>query len=65
MAEIAKTCPKCGPSDRLVIRVNQSTRQQFLGCFNWPKCEYTEPLPVDLELRLLGAAEMLGFERDK
>ena len=61
MAEIAKTCPECGPATGLVLRANKATKQKFLGCINWPKCEHTEPFPLDLEMRLSGAAALPGF----
>ena len=61
MDEIAKTCPECGPATRLVLRTNKATNQKFLGCPSWPRCEYTEPLPLDQELRLSGAAELPGL----
>lgn len=33
-------CPGCG-SGRLVVRTNQSTGEQFLGCTNYPYCNET------------------------
>lgn len=60
MADVAKTCPKCAP-DRLVVRRNTNTGEEFLGCSNWPQCDYTEPLPLDMQLRCQGAAQLPGF----
>ena len=60
MADVAKTCPKCAP-DRLVVRRNKQTGHDFLGCSNWPQCDYTEPLPLDMQLRRQGAAQLPGF----
>ena len=60
MPDIAKTCPKCTP-DRLVVRVNGDTGEDFLGCENWPECRYTEPLPLDMQLRRAGVAPLPGF----
>ncbi len=34
-------CPKCGSP--LVVRVGK--RGRFLGCSNYPECDYTQPLP--------------------
>ena len=59
-AEVSKTCPKCAP-DRLVVRTNHQTSVDFLGCENWPDCKYTEPLPLDMELRRAGVATLPGF----
>ena len=58
--EISKTCPKCTP-DRLVVRVNGDTGEDFLGCENWPECRHTEPLPLDMQLRRAGVAPLPGF----
>ena len=58
--EISKTCPDCAP-DRLVVRVNGETGVDFLGCVNWPECRYTEPLPLDMQLRRAGVAPLPGF----
>lgn len=35
-------CPQCG--GKLVKRKNRSTGESFLGCDNYPKCKYTQPL---------------------
>ena len=58
--DVSKTCPKCAP-DRLVVRVNRETGHEFLGCSNWPGCTYTEPLPLDMQLRRQGATPLPGF----
>lgn len=59
--ETAKACPKC-PDTRLVVRTNKNTSHDFLGCGNWPECNYTEPLPLDMEMRRQGAPVLPGFE---
>lgn len=33
-------CPHC-KTGHLIIRINEKTQEQFLGCTNYPKCEYT------------------------
>lgn len=40
-----RNCPKCDSQ----LHVKQSRTGKFLGCSNYPKCKYTEPLekPVD------------------
>jgi len=57
----AKTCPKCGPVARLLVRTNTQTGGQFLGCENYPTCNFTEPLSEDLKMELLGASRLPGF----
>lgn len=59
---ITKACPGCGPTVRLVIRINRQTGHEFLGCPRWPGCGYTEPLPESIRLRRAGARELPGFE---
>lgn len=34
-----KACPKCGGD--LVLRTNKKTNQQFMGCANFPECDFT------------------------
>ena len=58
--EVSKNCPQCAP-DRLVVRTNGDTGVDFLGCENWPDCKYTEPMPLDMELRRAGVATLPGF----
>jgi ssDNA-binding Zn-finger/Zn-ribbon topoisomerase 1 len=52
--ETAKACPRCGAAHRLIIRTNTRDSSQFLGCPNYPTCRYTEPLPEDIRMELLG-----------
>ena len=40
---ILGTCPKCGGKARL-FRL-WSTRKRFAGCSNYPKCDFSAPLP--------------------
>ena len=60
MSDIQKACPECGQP--LTIRVNSTTQQEFLGCGQYPECQHTEPLPMDVILRRQGAATLPGFE---
>ena len=54
--QAALTCPNCGPSTALVVRTNQRTKGQFLGCPNYDdplvNCKYTQSIPEDVRLRL-------------
>jgi ssDNA-binding Zn-finger/Zn-ribbon topoisomerase 1 len=60
---IKKVCPGCGAD--LVVRTNSHTNVQFLGCSRYPECKHTEPIPLDVDLRLAGAPELpLGLEDD-
>lgn len=60
MPDVSKTCPRCAP-DRMVVRRNGETGDEFLGCVNWPECKHTEPLPLDMQLRRQGAEPLPGF----
>jgi len=56
---IKKACPECGGD--LVIRQSRTIQQHFLGCINYPRCQYTEPLPEDVKMRAMGAKRLPGF----
>ena len=58
--EVAINCPACG--QRLLVRTNKETQQDFLGCSEWPECEHTETLPHDIRMRRAGAPLLPGFE---
>lgn len=45
-------CPECDA--KLVVRVNRSSGNQFLGCSNWPDCVYTRPIPEEYIMRASG-----------
>lgn len=36
-------CPQCS-TGKLAKRTNSKTQEKFLGCTNYPKCKYTQPL---------------------
>ena len=57
--ETEKSCPKCGVAHRLIIRENVGQGTLFLGCGNWPRCNYTEPLPEDIKMQALGQTRLL------
>ena len=54
-----KTCARC--AQPMAVKTNRETGQEFLGCTSWPECEHTEPLPLDAQLRRMGAPELPGF----
>lgn len=39
--ETVLDCPKCN-SGKLVRKTNLKTKEHFLGCSNYPKCDYTQ-----------------------
>ena len=55
----AKNCPQC--NQPLTVRTNRNTKKDFLGCTDWPHCQYTEPLPLDMILRRQGHPELPGL----
>lgn len=55
----AKACPECGPATNLVVRTNERTKTQFLGCENFPECKHTEEIPTDMAMELMGAKRLL------
>lgn len=56
-----KKCPRC-QMGQLVIRTNQTTFQEFLGCTEYPFCQHSEPLPPDILLRAQGAPTLPGMD---
>lgn len=42
-------CPKCSADTRLLIKTNRHTGGQFLGCPNWPECDYTREIPESMK----------------
>lgn len=59
------TCPKCGPATRLVIRKNKRLKTEFLGCENWPECDYTRELPEHVRMEALGQPTLFSVEANK
>jgi ssDNA-binding Zn-finger/Zn-ribbon topoisomerase 1 len=57
---ITKACPECGKDLEVQVQL-QDPMDEFLGCSQWPKCKYTEPLPVDIQLRRKGVVQLPGF----
>jgi predicted RNA-binding Zn-ribbon protein involved in translation (DUF1610 family) len=41
----ALRCPECGSF--LVVRRNRRDNSEFLGCQGYPKCRYTQNLPLE------------------
>lgn len=55
-------CKKC--DGYLVKRRNRYNGFEFLGCSNWPKCTYTEPIPEAWRMREMGAPLLPGIEEN-
>lgn len=47
-------CPHCVPVVNLRVKTNRANGNQFLGCPNWPECEYTRPIPEAWKMRAAG-----------
>ena len=47
-------CPECGPIVKLVVKTNRHNDNQFLGCPNWPKCNYARSIPEEWKMRAAG-----------
>jgi hypothetical protein len=43
---------------KLVVKNNRITGNQFLGCPNWPRCNYTQGIPESWYMRAMGQQEM-------
>ena len=50
-------CEDCGA--KLIIKTNRQNGNQFLGCPNWPECEFTRDIPESYKLRAMGQEELL------
>jgi ssDNA-binding Zn-finger/Zn-ribbon topoisomerase 1 len=56
----ALRCPECNVP--LLIKTNRHNHTQFLGCPNYPRCRYTQPIPEAWIMRRRGQPEL--FELD-
>ena len=61
-AEVAIYCPTCKEAGRgavkLIVRTVHSSDRQFLGCPNWPDCDYTRGIPESMIMRANGQPEL-------
>lgn len=59
-------CPTCldagRGAQRMQLRTNGVSGEEFLGCRLWPKCNRTQQVPAWLEMKRAGYAELPGFE---
>ncbi len=57
---VARTCPECG--SQLCVRENRENGSLFLGCSDYPDCDYTERYPTDMRMRAAGAPTLPGMD---
>ncbi len=49
-------CPQCNPPRKLIVKTNRNNDNQFLGCPNYPECNYTRGIPEAWKMRAAGQA---------
>jgi len=49
-------CPNCENSVNLIVKTNRLSDHQFLGCPNYPQCDYTRNIPEEWKMRDAGQA---------
>jgi ssDNA-binding Zn-finger/Zn-ribbon topoisomerase 1 len=47
-------CPNCIQPPKLIVKTNRKTGSQFLGCPNFPECNYTHEIPEAWIMRAQG-----------
>lgn len=47
-------CPSCVPPRKLIVKTNKHTDHQFLGCPNYPDCNFTRGIPEEWKMRAAG-----------
>lgn len=52
-------CPECSADTKLLIKTNRHNGNQFLGCPNWPDCDYTREIPESMKMALRGYKRLL------
>ena len=50
------TCPNC--SATLIVKTNRETESQFLGCPNYPTCNYTTAITEAMRMELAGEPKL-------
>jgi hypothetical protein len=58
--EVGVICPECSADTRMVIRRNKKNGTLFLGCPNWPKCQYTSPIPEHIKMEAAGQPSLFA-----
>ena len=47
-------CPHCVPPRKLIVKTNRHNGGQFLGCPNYPQCNFTREIPEAWKMRAAG-----------
>ncbi len=53
-SEVSRFCPVCENTVKLIVKENHITGHHFLGCPNYPECDYTAPIPEEFIMRAQG-----------
>jgi ssDNA-binding Zn-finger/Zn-ribbon topoisomerase 1 len=56
--ETSIECPECQHGVHLIVKTNKINNNQFLGCPNWPECDFTRGIPHEWVLRAQGQPEL-------
>jgi len=51
-------CPECDDGTTVIVKTNKINGNQFLGCPNWPECEYTRQIPEAWKMRAAGQEQL-------
>lgn len=54
-------CPQCNPPRKLIVKTNRHTDHQFLGCPNYPECNYTRGIPEEWIMRASGQPSLFDI----
>jgi ssDNA-binding Zn-finger/Zn-ribbon topoisomerase 1 len=57
-------CPVCIPPRSLIVKTNRHTTHQFLGCPNYPDCDYTRGIPQEWIMRAQGQPDLFNQKED-
>lgn len=52
--ESSIVCPECAPRRKLIVKTNKKNGNQFLGCPNYPICDFTRDIPDEWIMRATG-----------
>lgn len=54
-----KTCPQCGQT--VIVRHKPGSEEEIYTCTDLEKCGFSEPLPIDVQMRRMDAPQLPGF----
>jgi len=57
-------CPNCNPPRNLIVKTRRSDGNQFLGCPNYPDCNYTREIPEAWKMRAAGQIGLFDGMKD-